>query len=184
MLDFVDLTKAQVTQGLAVAFFEHAGYRVTRLGVEERLGEIKQLDADAYSQLALPKQLRSLPDLIVTEPDLKSAHLVEVKYRRNLADPGVAELIRKLTEQFEFWPNTVVVLFLGESLWEGRGYIQDHLRAIQQRDLEKLSDTRHDLQWRVESLPLVHRVFQRLTSDVFHAHADRISRIIQKLAEM
>jgi hypothetical protein len=59
VLPFVNTAKAQVTQSLIKLLCEHAGYRVTRLGVEELLNEVKYLDRDQYAALELPEQNRS-----------------------------------------------------------------------------------------------------------------------------
>jgi hypothetical protein len=64
LLGFGNVVKAQVTQTVLAAILERWGYRVSRLGVEELFGEIKYLDDTQYHALGLPKQLRTLPDLL------------------------------------------------------------------------------------------------------------------------
>ncbi len=77
--------KGQLTQSLLSALLEGAGYRITRLGIEDVFYELRLLNEKDYLALALPQTLRSLPDFVVSTKDLKEAHLVEVKFRREFS---------------------------------------------------------------------------------------------------
>src|SRR3954452_3816503 len=109
-----NVVKAQVTQGILTVILEHWGYRVSRLGVEELFGEIKFLDAAQYLALGLPKQLRTLPDLLVAAADLYVAHLVEVKFRKGYDEETVKDLAQEISEQRQYWPEAFVVVMIGE----------------------------------------------------------------------
>lgn len=70
-----------LAQRIVTVLLERAGYRVTRLGVEELFDGVKGMDREQYLGLGLPKQLRTLPDLLVADPGVTWATLIEVKYR-------------------------------------------------------------------------------------------------------
>jgi hypothetical protein len=108
-----NVVKAQVTQGVLTAILERWGYRVSRLGVEEVFGEIKYLDVSQYLALGLPKQLRTLPDLLVAAADLSKAHLVEVKFRKRYDECTLKELAQEIAAQRRYWPEAYVVVMIG-----------------------------------------------------------------------
>ncbi len=184
MLGFEETIKGQVTQSLLTAMLEDAGYHVSRLGVEERLTEIKYLNKTDYDRLSLPQQLRLLPDLLVTVPDLSVAHLVEVKYRRELEPRTVRQLIERLGQQFEIWPGTIAVLFLSDSFWDDRGFIQDHVRAIRLEDLPLLGDDRRPIEERWARLPMLHQALPGLRSENYLTRSDGVSPMLIALAEL
>jgi len=181
MLGFAETIKSQVTQSLLMAMLENAGYLVSRLGVEERLAEVKYLSKPEYDRLALPQQLRLLPDLLVAAPDLSAAHLVEVKYRRQLEPRTIRQLVERLGQQFEVWPGTVVVLFQSDSLWDDRGFIQDHVRAIRQQDLSMLGDERRPIEDRWCTLPMLHQALPGLKSDNYLTRSDGVAPMLMAL---
>jgi hypothetical protein len=76
---FSNIIKGQVAQTLVKILLERAGYRVTRLGIEELFQEVVHLDAGQYANLNLPENLRFLPDLLVADSTIEKAFLVEVK---------------------------------------------------------------------------------------------------------
>src|SRR5262249_14386767 len=139
MLNFFDVAKAQVTQSLTAALLEAAGYRVSRFGIEEVFNAIKHLDTEQYRALSLPHQLRLLPDLLIAEPDLSAAALLEVKFRARFDEQTGRGLHERLSKQLELWPGTLVALYVGRA--SGRGYIQDHLRVLNESNLNLLIDS-------------------------------------------
>jgi hypothetical protein len=71
-----------MAERILVTLLERGGYRVTRLGIEEIFDEIKLLDQREYLDLGLPPALRALPDILVADPQVSWAALVEIKFRR------------------------------------------------------------------------------------------------------
>jgi hypothetical protein len=129
-IQFTNAIKAQITQGLIKTLFERAGYRVTRLGVEELFSEITYLDEASYKALNLPFALRYLPDLLVADADLTRAFLVEVKFRTTFDVKTMEDLYRELTRQREYWPDShAIVLIAKPFVPEGR-FHQDCIRVI------------------------------------------------------
>jgi hypothetical protein len=184
VLGFEETIKAQVTQSLLTAILEDAGYLVSRLGVEERLREIKYLSKPEYDRLDLPAQLRLMPDLLVTAPDLSVAPLVEVKYRRELESNTVRRIVERLGVQFELWPGTTVVLFLSNSFWDNRGFIQDHVRAIRQQDLSMLGDEHRPMYERWMMLPMLHQAVPGLNSENYLTRSDAVAPMLTALARL
>lgn len=182
MLEFAAVAKAQITQSLLTAMLEQAGYHVHRFGIEERLLEIKYLDAARYAQLALAPRLRTLPDLLISASDLSVAYLIEVKFRARLRPGDMRALQTTLRQQFDHWPGLFVVLFLGESFWDGRGYVQDHVRVLRASDLDAFADERVEMARRWEALPMLHHAVAGLTFENYHGHADRITDLVRILA--
>jgi hypothetical protein len=129
-IQFSSLLKGRLTESTVMALFERAGYRVTRMGVEELFSEIKQLELSAYQKLALPNQLRTLPDLLVSDPEITQAFLVEVKFRRSFDQATAQSLYDALTEQRRSWPESYAVVALGTPMTANGHYHQDHLRVI------------------------------------------------------
>jgi hypothetical protein len=129
-IQFTNAIKAQITQSLIKTLFERAGYRVTRLGVEELFSEITYLDEAGYKALNLPLALRYLPDLLVADGDLTRAFLVEVKFRTTFDAKTMEDLYKELTRQREYWPDShAIVLIARPFVPEGR-FHQDCIRVI------------------------------------------------------
>ena len=78
-MDFVSVLKGRVAERILVTLLERGGYRVTRIGVEELFDEVKYLELPAYLRLGLPEALRALPDLLVADPSVSWARLIEVR---------------------------------------------------------------------------------------------------------
>ena len=127
---FASIVKGQLTQSLIKALFERAGYRVTRFGIEELFYEIVRLEKEQYLQLGLPKQLRYLPDLLIATPEVTSAFLVEVKFRRSFNQQTSSELYHILRRQFSYWPSARCVLLISEPCSQGGRFHQDYIRVI------------------------------------------------------
>jgi hypothetical protein len=129
-LKFTNLAKGHFTQSIAKMLFERAGYRVTRLGIEELFSEIIYLDQEQYNQLGLPDNLRFLPDLLIATREMDFARLVEVKFRLKFDDLSSAALYRTLSRQFDYWSDAVCVLMVAESVVQGGKFHQDYIRTI------------------------------------------------------
>lgn len=75
-----NLLRGRLAEQILTVLLERAGYRVTRLGIEVLFDEVKYLDLERYLALGLPEQLRTLPDLLVADPGVTWAKLIEVKF--------------------------------------------------------------------------------------------------------
>ena len=73
-----------MAERILTVLLERGGYRVTRLGIEELFEEVKYLDREQHLALGLPEQLRTLPDLLVTDPGVTWAKLIECKVSSEL----------------------------------------------------------------------------------------------------
>jgi len=135
-VDFRNIVKGQVTQTLVKTLFEESGYRVDRLGIEEVIRDVKRLDIKSYNALNLPSGLRKLPDLFVTNAGMDEAWLIEVKYRRRLDYRNSESLYKILQQQYEFWPDTYVVLINGDSADKDKH--QDIIRVITPETFKKM----------------------------------------------
>jgi hypothetical protein len=185
VLDFANVVKAQVTQTLLTSICERAGYRVTRLGVEELVTEVKYLSGAEYQRLALPNPLRTLPDLLIAEPQLGAAFMVEVKFRTRLTRTSAASLNADLSRQREFWSQSYAVVMLGEARHPDCTFHQDFIRVIGPEHLALL--TRQD-QWvynNWEQLPHLQHVFTRMKgSPDLQGSADMIVGTLRQLASI
>lgn len=108
---------------------EHHGYRVSQLGIEELVQEVKYLGRDQYLSLGIPDQLRTIPDLLAADPGMTWAMLVEVKFRRSFDRETANELFVKLTDQREFWPESYAVIIRREAP-DPAHYHQDYIRVV------------------------------------------------------
>ena len=99
-MEFANILKGRLAERILVTLLERGGYRVTRLGVEELFDEVKYLDRIHFLGLGLPEQLRALPDILVADPSVSWAQLVEIKFRRRLDHSTVGELFSELTNEF------------------------------------------------------------------------------------
>lgn len=182
-MDDLERKKGRVAQSVAVALLESGGYHVARLGVEEVVSEVKRLDVERYARLHVPNQLRTLPDLLVTDRELSTAHLVEVKFRIRFDQNATRELHDRLERQMVAWPGTIAALFIAQSLWPQQRSIQNHLRIVTREKLNVLVDSSNSLQQRWERLETVHARFPGLPPADYHGQADRIADTIAGLAE-
>jgi hypothetical protein len=97
-LSIANLLRGHLAERILSILLERGGYRVTRLGIEELFDEVKYLDHRHYLALGLPEQLRTLPDLLVADPGVKWAKLIEVKFRRSFSRIAADELFETLTK--------------------------------------------------------------------------------------
>lgn len=129
-LTFGNVLRGSLALRILTVLLERAGYRVTRLGVEELFDEVKGMDREQYLGIGLPEQLRTLPDLLVADPGVTWAKLIEVKFRRMFTRDTADELVETLTEQRRFWPQSTAVIIIGQPFMEGARFHQDYARVI------------------------------------------------------
>ena len=177
-----------ITQTLLVALFERGGYRVTRLGIEELLAEVKHIDLQQYLRLNLPLQLRYLPDLMVVELDMTNAFLVEVKFRRRFDQEAAESLHHELGKQRERWPQSYAVVMLAEAFECEATYHQDYIRVLRPGETDLLVDTQLSLAQRWEKLHHLQRVFKRFNNDKYihdvQKSADTLTQTLRDLAKL
>jgi hypothetical protein len=138
MMNFANVLKGRVAESVLIALLERSGYRVTRLGVEVLFDEVKHLDLQAYQQLNLPQQLRSLPDLLVADAEVEHAYLVEVKFRKRFDAETARELCDTLKKQREHWPEAYAVIMLAEPMVTDGRFHQDYMRVLPLKTSERL----------------------------------------------
>src|ERR1700733_14038557 len=97
-----NILRGRLAERILTILLERGGYRVTRLGIEELFDEVKYLDRERYLALGLPQQLRTLPDLLVADPGVTWARLLEVKFRHSFGRNTADELFATLSEQRGF----------------------------------------------------------------------------------
>jgi hypothetical protein len=137
-MNFASLLRGRVAERVLVTLLERGGYRVTRLGIEEIFDEIKLLSQSEYLALGLPPALRTLPDILVADPGVSWAALVELKYRRCFDDAVARELHATLSHQREFWPQSHAVIMIAEPFVEGGRFHQDYIRYVKPGATDKL----------------------------------------------
>lgn len=194
-MDYSNIVKGHITQSLLKSLFERAGYRVTRLGVEEVFNEIIYLGEEEYRALNLPENLRFLPDLLVAEHDLERAFLVEVKFRKAFTEKSARLLYRDLERQRKHWRDSYAVIMVAKSWSDDNKFHQDYIRVIPPYETEKLIDIEwirqpnparnYECIWK--SLPKLNDVFREFKWDNVNenaANADLITAIIRNLKEL
>ncbi|ELK4796398.1 TPA: hypothetical protein L5Q98_002069 [Pseudomonas aeruginosa] len=111
-MEFESKLKGSISETISINIFENAGYRVTPLGIEKVVREIKSLTKDQYLGLNA-KTLKSMPDMLITEPDMSNAWLVEVKYRKSFSSfKNCEKLQKKLNEQSKLRGSLFVLLYV------------------------------------------------------------------------
>lgn len=138
-MDFRNVVKGQIAQSLIKTLFERAGYRVTRLGVEELFDEVTQLDEQQYKALNLPLALRYLPDFLIADSILTTAFLLEVKFRKEFNENTARSLHYELTRQREFWPDSYAVILIATSSFPFKGLNENYIRVIRPGELDGIS---------------------------------------------
>lgn len=181
-IDLFNRLKGQVTQGMAAALLENYGYRVSRLRGRGATFRTEVLAMGRIQQLGLPKQLRTLPDLLVTTPDCQRAWLIEVKMRSRITGATLQQLGLALREQASYWPHTHTILFLAESFQYERGYVQDHLRVIAPDNIDMLVESATGAERKWNKLPMLHAIFELVEAGHFFTRADRIVPAIRAIA--
>lgn len=137
-MPFGNVLRGRVAERILVTLLERGGYRVTRLGIEEIFDEIKLLGVEQYLSLKLPIALRSLPDLLVADPEVTWAVLLEIKFRRSFDRLVAQELHATLSEQRKYWPDSYAVVMIGNPFVKGGRFHQDYIRLIMPDETDKL----------------------------------------------
>ena len=190
------LVKGQLTQTLFCSLLERGGYRITRLGLEELLYELRLLSREQYLTLGLPENLRSLPDFLFSTKDLTQAWLVEVTFRKVFIDVTINELIGKLVYQRQSWPTSLAVVMLGSPEIDAMRFHQDYMRVIPSGELDLLR-VDEDTKQRVEAegvqsvssliwnrLPTLLRIFPGLQEQGISRGMDETTRILKSLSAL
>ncbi len=176
-IDFRDAVKAQITQAVLAALLERCGYRITRLGIEELFGEVKFKELAQYREMALPEQLRCLPDLLVASAAENRALLVEVKYRRSFDERSAHNRQRK------HWPEAYAVLMIAEPFVIDGRFHQDYIRVLPPHATARLIDQSLPPKGRWRRMPRLHDVFKALSdSGGNRALADFVTHALKSLA--
>ncbi len=169
-MSFASVLKGRLAERIVVSLLERGGFRVTRLGIEELFDEIKYLERDQYLKLGLPPQLRALPDLLVADPHVTWARMLEIKFRRRFDDQTASELYATLRDQREHWPDAWSVVITAEPFVEGGKFHQDYIRLLGPDDLDLLvqpvargpsDDDRRVMSRRWDRLPMLTKLFYR-----------------------
>jgi hypothetical protein len=137
-----NLLRGDLAVRILTLLLEHSGYRVTRLGIEELFGEVKNLDPERRHDMGLPIRLWRLPDLLVANPEVTRIKLIEVKFRRKFDRETADELFEKLTEQRHDWPESHAVIIIGEPFESNSRFSQDYIRVIPPNETELLKGPR------------------------------------------
>ncbi len=184
-IDFRDAVKAQITQAVLAALLERCGYRITRLGIEELFREVKFKELAQYRELALPEQLRCLPDLLVASPAENRALLVEVKYRRSFDERAAQGLFRAIARQRQHWPEAHAVLMISHPFGSGDRFHQDYIRVLPPHATARLIDSALPPKERWQSLPRLQHVFSAFSNSAGNrALADFVTLALKSLARL
>ena len=109
-MNFERRIKGHITESLVQTLLEHAGYRVVPLGIEHIIREVKDT---GNSSVHLHKGLRSLPDFLITDAEIKKSWMLEVKYRHRWNEATIASLESTLLNQALYWDEFYFLVFLG-----------------------------------------------------------------------
>jgi hypothetical protein len=176
-----NLLRGRLAEQILTVLLERAGYRVTRLGIEVLFDEVKYLDRERYIGLGLPQHLRTLPDLLVADPGVTWAQLIEVKFRRSFCRATADELFATLSEQREFWPDSYAVVMLGQPFHPAARFHQDYIRVIPPGETERLlgpaginipTEEQDAMALLWDQLPTLGRIFRFRDFDQFGEHRD------------
>lgn len=178
-----DVLKGSIAQTVAQSLFEKAGYRVAHLGIEELLREVKLLDEKQYRALALPENLRALPDFLVTDKTLSQAFLVEVKFRKNV-DSLDGPFWRRIERQQRIWPGMYVVVLLGKSPRPKGKFLQDYVRIISPTmGVRRIIDASQSSLQRWEQLFQLSRCFE-LFNAINYSELDQAIATLRQLTDV
>jgi hypothetical protein len=170
-MTFASVLKGRLAERIIVTLLERGGFRVTRLGIEELFDEVKYLDRQQYLKLGLPPQLRSLPDLLIADPKVTWAKMLEIKFRRRFDIESIRLLHSTLAEQRRSWPDCWAVILIAEPFLQGGRFHQDYIRLLGPNDLERLTPTI----WKPDDPQFAENVWNSLPmlNKLFHgAHAN------------
>lgn len=91
-MEFLSRIKKEMTEGMARAIFEDAGYRVIESGVEKVFRELACMAPEEYVRLSMPETMRKLPDFMVMTREQDRKYLIEVKYREQWSKSVLTDL--------------------------------------------------------------------------------------------
>ena len=177
-----NMLRGRLAERILTILLERGGYRVTRMGIEELFDEVKYLDREQYLALGLPEQLRTLPDLLVADPGVTWAKLIEVKYRRTFGRRTADELFATLRDQRSLWPESYAVIIVAEPFIPGARFHQDYIRVIPPHETEVLkgprgvnipSDEREAMHLLWEQLPMLTKIFRFRDFDYFSEQGEQ-----------
>jgi hypothetical protein len=200
-MSFSNVLRGHLAVRIFVTLLERGGYRVTRLGIEELFDEVKFLPLDQYLALGLPQALRTLPDLLVANPNVSWARLIEVKFRQRFDRETAKKLHSTLSDQRQYWPDSYAIIMIGEPFVKGGRYHQDFVRVVPPSETDSLLYSPPEGSYEDEHkrmadvwnrLPLITRLFAPPTScstpeekaraNEFWAAADYVTSAIRDLA--
>jgi hypothetical protein len=173
MMNISNLVKGQLTQTLVKILFERAGYKVIRLGIEELFQEIVHLDYPQYEKLGIPKNLRYLPDLLITDLKLEKAFLMEVKFRKRMTREVFLELYKNFSEQKKYWPDMYAIILSGTPMQEQSELHQDYIRILTPNTFDRLKIDQFTLEHANPKTNLSLKIWKRL--DPLHEIFDNFS---------
>lgn len=200
-MTFASILKGRIAERIIVTLLERGGFRVTRLGIEELFDEIKYLPRDQYLALGLPTQLRALPDVLVADPRVTWARMLEIKFRRRFDAETARELHSTLSDQREHWPDAWALIMIAEPFVEAGRFHQDYIRLLGPDDLWKLTiehqlpdfDERRRMEITWDNLPMLTKLFHKVHGDDeigrklaqdFWAGADFVTGAIKELRNL
>ena len=123
MIRFTDRLKGDLTQSIFNSLMLEVGLISIPVGIEQVIREVTSLSYDQYSKLALPTNLRSLPDFLVSDRDFTYHKFVEIKYRSTWNAKTRLQLKTKIEAELATWSPLYLVVFLGSPA-EDRGYTE------------------------------------------------------------
>lgn len=184
---FSNLLKGRTTESAIRLLLESIGYRVTPLGVEKLLEEVKHLDAAEYASLDLPPYFRYLPDFAVSDPNMNEVFFIEVKFRKTFGYDVADELHDTLSEQLNFWDQTYTLLsvaepahdYVSEEFFEHR-----YMRVIHSDNIDVLKERDTDpgkLFWKLDQLKDLFPAFEEGEEE---KRADAITKIFRELGNL
>ena len=199
-MSFSNVLRGHLAVRIFVTLLERGGYRVTRLGIEELFDEVKYLPLHQYLALGLPRALRTLPDLLVANPNVSWTRLIEVKLRKRFDQEVAKELHSILSEQRQYWPDSYAIIMIGDPFVKDGKYHQDVVRVVPPSETDSLlysppEGSYEDERMRMErvwnQLPLLTRLFaspkscstpeEETRARDFWAAADYVTRAIRDL---
>ena len=187
---FANVLRGRLAERILTILLERGSYRVTKLGIEELFDEVKTLNRKQYRALGLPEQLRSLPDLLVADPGLTWAKMIEVKYRRKFDRKTANELFATLSMQRKFWPQSYAVVIVGHAAEPDLHFHQDYIRVIppdktellkRPSDIDVPTDDLCDELW--DRLPMLHDIFQLKAFESLDEHGKTLRKEFRESAD-
>lgn len=108
--NFENTIKKEITENVIRGLLMDAGYSVQRMGIENQVPYIEEMDIPSYVLLNLPKALRDSPDLFVLDKECNEHLLVQVKFRNDWDD----KLFASLKDSVRTYRQIVLVYILAK----------------------------------------------------------------------